>query len=60
MQKIIVLDFETGSIHIFDYDSNVWEDCLEFLESEEVKKFIPNGSSNTQYMVVDRMNIEIH
>ena len=59
--KIVVMDFSTQQTHVFDYDQNVWEDCIEFLESNEVKQFIPNGHTNAQWMVVEgNLNLTIH
>lgn len=30
-QKIIIMDFSTGEVHIFSYDLNIWENGEHFL-----------------------------
>ena len=55
-KKIIILDFRTLEVHIFSYDENIWEDCIEFIESEEINL----NSNDCQWMVVDNLKIEIH
>lgn len=55
-KKIIILDFRTTEVHVFSYDENVWEDCIEFIESEEINL----NSNDCQWMVVDNLKIEIH
>ena len=55
-KKIIILDFRTAEVHIFPYNENVWEDCIEFIESEEINL----NSNDCQWMVVDNLKIEIH
>ena len=55
MKKIIILDFRTQNVLAYDYDETVWEDCIQFLESEEVAL----NSNDCQWMVVDKLNIEI-
>ena len=31
MKKIIILDFESGEVHVFNYDSNIFEDFSDFV-----------------------------
>ena len=31
-EKIIIMDYNTQEVHIFKYDSNVWEDGEDFLK----------------------------
>jgi hypothetical protein len=54
--KIIILDFRTQDIHIYDYDLNVWEDCIDFIDSEEIGL----NSNDCQWMVVDDLKLQIH
>lgn len=56
MKKIIILDFSTAEVHVYPYDESIWEDCIEFIESEEIGL----NSNNCQWMVVDELNIQIH
>lgn len=27
MSKIIILQFETQEVHVYDYDENIWDNC---------------------------------
>lgn len=55
-KKIIILDFRTAEVHVFPYNEHLWEDCIEFIESEEINL----NSNDCQWMVVDNLKIEIH
>jgi len=55
VKKIIILDFFTQEVLVYDYDENIWEDCIEFLESDQIGL----NSNNCQWMVVDELNIKI-
>jgi len=55
MKKIIILDFGTTEVSIYDYDENIWECPEDFTDENGV--FIID--SNCQYMVVDELNIKI-
>lgn len=55
VKKIIILDFFTTNVLIYDYDENVWGDCIDFIESEEINL----NSNDCQWMVVDKLNIQI-
>jgi hypothetical protein len=54
--KIIILDFNTGQVHVYPYDINVWGDAIEFIESEEIGL----NSNNCQWMTTENLNIQIH
>ena len=54
MKKIIILNFETAEVHVYDYDENVWEDCEEFMMSENIR------FNDCQWMLTDNLKIEIH
>jgi len=54
-KKIIILVFDTEEVLVYDYDENVWEDCIEFLESDEINI----NSNNCQWMVINELNIQI-
>lgn len=58
-QKIIILDFETGTTHIFDYDSS-YHDAEEFFEDVNERLGYNFSSKNCEYMIVDNLTIEIH
>jgi len=55
-KKIIILDFRTAEVHIFTYDQNIWENDIDFIESEEINL----NSNDCQWMIVDDLKIEIH
>lgn len=55
IKKIIILDFLTQDVLVYDYDENIWGDCIDFLESEEINL----NSNHCQWMVVDELNIRI-
>lgn len=59
MQKIIILDFSTSEVHVFDYDSNIYEDYEDFYVQLEEKGY-NFTDSNCQCMIVDNLKIEIH
>jgi hypothetical protein len=51
--KIVILDFSTGEVHIFPYDETIWESEEHFLKehcSENGQTFKEN---QCQWMVVD-------
>lgn len=54
-KKIIILDFRAQEVLVYDYDENIWEDCIEFIESNEINL----NSNDCQWMVVDKLNIKI-
>ena len=35
-KKIIILDFSTAEVHVFDFDSNLYEGGEDFMASEEI------------------------
>ena len=59
MKKIILLDFGTGEVHVFSYDSAAYEDAEQFIQ-EMVEKEIITGTSGCEWMIVDKLNIQIH
>jgi hypothetical protein len=58
-EKIIILDFSTGEVHVFPYDEDLYEDASDFLENDICKE-LGIRESDCQYMVVDQLNIQIH
>lgn len=54
--KIIILNFETGEVYVYPYDESAWEDCVAFLESDEINL----NSDTCQWMVVDELKIQIY
>ncbi len=55
MKKIIILDFRTSDVFVYDYDINIWENGEDFIESEEVNL----NSNDCQWMIVDELKIQI-
>lgn len=57
-QKIIILDFRTTEVFVFDFDPNIYENASDFFEDDYAKE-LGLDESNSQYMVVDELNIQI-
>jgi|LakMenEpi03Aug12_release.lakeMendotaPanAssembly.Ray.scaffolds.fasta_scaffold3613030_1 hypothetical protein len=55
MKKIIILDFKRGEVFVYNYDTDIWEDGEDFIESEEINL----NSNDCQWMIVDELNIQI-
>ena len=55
MMKIIILDFRTAEVFVYNYDTNIWEDGENFIESEEVNL----NSNDCQWMIVDELKMQI-
>jgi hypothetical protein len=53
LQKIIIMDFATCEVHIFDYDPNIWADGEHFL----IEHYSEHGNtfkeSQCEWMIVD-------
>lgn len=58
LEKIIILDFTNGEVHVFPFDSNTHDaDGLveELHEGGEI-----SSPSNCQWMTVEELSIKIH
>ena len=53
MQKIIILNFDTGEVYIYDYDQSKHPEAEDFIESKDL------GSNNCQWMIVNKLVINI-
>ncbi len=60
MKKIIILDFESGEVHVFNYDSNIFEDFSDFVIVINEEHDLNLREKNCQWMIVDDLNIQIH
>lgn len=58
IQKIIILDFRTGEVFVCNFDPNIYENASDFFESDYAKE-LGLDESNSQYMVVDKLSIQI-
>lgn len=56
MKKLIVLDFETAEVHVYQYDENVWESPEDFTDKDGAYVI----TESCQWMVVADLNIQIH
>ena len=59
MDKIIILDFGTSEVHIFQMDT------IQFKESEDFLKLLEETNQiskvkDCEWMIVDQLNIHIH
>jgi hypothetical protein len=60
MKKIIILDFESGEVHVFNYDSNIFEDFSDFVIVINEEYDLNLREKNCQWMIIDDLNIMIH
>ena len=60
MKKIIILDFESAEVHVFNYDSNIFEDFSDFVIVINEEHDLNLREKNCQWMIVDDLNIQIH
>lgn len=62
MKKIIILDFEKGEVHIFNFDRNIFkEDDIQYYFDVLNDNFnLHLTESNCQWMIVDNLNLKIH
>ncbi len=56
-EKIIILDYSTAEVHIFPYDSAIYEDGEDFITQWDGYDF---RLSEVNYMIVKSLKIEIH
>lgn len=57
MKKIIILDTTDSSVHVYNYDENIYEDGEHFLKENEQE--FPH-TLDCMWMVTDDLNIQIH
>jgi hypothetical protein len=64
MQKIIILNQQNWSIHVFDFDEDLWDlnerDIQEFYDSLNIYDEYEFQDDECSYMLVDELNIQIH
>ena len=63
MRKIIILDFSSVEVHVFNYDDNIWEDALHFLSEHFNNEGMPFTEANCQWMISNEeqeLDIVIH
>lgn len=56
MKKLIVLDFGTAEVHIYQYDDTIWKDAEDFTDDDGNLVL----DSNCQWMIVDELKLQIH
>lgn len=65
-QRIIIMDFATCEVHVFIYDTNIWESGEAFLIAHFSEQGNTFKESQCQWMIVDlektedRLPIYIH
>ena len=63
MQKIIILNQQNGSIHVFDFDEDLWDlnerDIQDFYDSLNMEEY-GFQDDECSYMLVDELSIQIH
>lgn len=60
MNIIIILDFETGEVHVAPYDSSVYNEFSDFIQKFNYEKDLCLSEYNCQWMIVDKLTIEHH
>jgi len=53
-KKLIVLDFVTGSVDVYDFDENIYDQVEDYFIENEI------DFTNVEYMLLDKLNIKIH
>ncbi len=53
MKKVIILDFESGSVLVSDYDP-IYEDFTDFIIDFNEKNNMKLRESNLQWMIIDK------
>lgn len=53
MKKIIILDYSTCEVHVFDYDDKVWESGEDFIISHYSEHGNTFKESQCNWMIVD-------
>ena len=60
MKKIIILNFSTSEVFVFDYDTNIFEDAEVFFEALKYENEDYDFSdSNCQWMITPENEIDI-
>ena len=59
MQKIIILDFRLGDVHVFDYDTNIYEDYEDFYTAMNEEGYVFTDD-DCHCLITDNLNIQIH
>lgn len=57
MQKIIILDFSTGEVHIFNFDQKTFDDGESFMEAHPEYCF---KESQCEWMITEEIKLNIH
>lgn len=53
MKKIIILDYSTCEVHVFDYDDKIWENEEDFIMSHHSEHGNTFKESQCNWMIVD-------
>lgn len=57
-KKIIILDFSTSKVHIFPFDTFIYDDGEHFISKDDYQ--LGFTESNCQWMIVNELTIQIH
>lgn len=58
--KIIILDYSTSEVSVFNYDPNVFDSYEDFYEAANEEYGTRFSDSQCSCMVVSDLNIKIH
>ena len=60
INKIIILDDESGNVYMFDFDNNIYEDFSDFVVDINKKYDLNLSESNCQWMIRETINIIVN
>lgn len=62
IKKIIILDFEVGEVHVFDFDENIFkgDDLQYYLDIINEKFNLHLNENNCQWMIVDNLTLRVY
>jgi len=59
MKKIIILDYTSGEVYVFNYDSNIFTDFSDFCNVINEEYDLNLYERNCNWMIVDELKINI-
>lgn len=60
MKYITILNFKNGEIHIFSYPNHIKDDFEHIIEYIEENYNISFSENNCQWIIQDKLNLQIH
>ena len=60
INKIIILDFESGNVYMFDFDNNIYEDFSDFVKVINKEFDLNLQEKNCEWMIRETINIIVN